>query len=129
MKLCYRGAVYESAPATDNLASEQTLQPTYTLKYRGRAYTVNPAARSQAILDRPPVQLTYRGVAYGLNDALQPRAIAPRPAANRAAARAQVAAVHRENLYRNVQHRLQVAIEQGNDELIHLLEKELHQIG
>jgi hypothetical protein len=123
MKLCYRGVFYESAPATDTFAPEQTLQP-YTLKYRGCIYTVNPAAQRQVVSVRPNVKLTYRGVTYGLNDTAQPQSIAPRPAATRA----QVAAIHRENLYRNVQRRLQVAIEQGNEELIHLLEQELHQI-
>lgn len=130
MKLVYRGVSYDYDPqAQRNVKPSHKFQPAYTLLYRGAVYTVDPSIESQQRFVNPIADLIYRGVAYSLNGEMQPETgaqAAPRPAAT---AQFDLASVHRGNLYRNVQRRLQAAQERGDQQLIHLLERELQQIA
>lgn len=131
MKLFYRGVGYDhdaQAVQSDRPWNRvRAARAGYTLTYRGVSFNVDP---NQEVPDHsalPVAQLTYRGVAYGLNGwtpaAAEP--VAPRSTRSRS----EVAAAHRSNLYRNVQHRLQVAQEKGDTALVRLLEQELQHIA
>lgn len=123
MKLLYRGFSYDFTPGAQTTKEAQQLersrrfQPDFPLLYRGFAYRANPNAASNQPLFAPISNLIYRGLSFSLNGWQA-----------EANPRTELKRVHRENLYRNVQHRLQVAREQGNQELISLLERELRQI-
>ena len=113
------------------------------LKYRGTTYSYNPA---QPIADAVPVTLSYRGVqyqptnqpalgsgvllnyrgvSYKLGHSGQPtEAIAPQTASPQA----EVTSIHQQNLLKNVQRRIKVAQERGNDRLLALLLAECEQL-
>lgn len=48
---------------------------------------------------------------------------------NRLQAMRQAKEVHRQNLRKNIEHRLEVAKAQGNEKLIHQLEAEMRYLG
>lgn len=114
------------------------------LKYRGATYSYNPA---QAIADTVPVTLSYRGVHYqpihqpaiasdallkyrgtsykpGLSEQLT-EAIAPQTVSRRA----EVTSIHQQSLLKNVQRRIEIAQERGDDSLLVLLLAERDQIA
>lgn len=149
MKLTYRGASYEynSSPLevreVDVLRHQQNAhqrcqtlaESNYPLIYRGATYTTAQVARSLASVTvaGTPQLLTYRGVQYIRNAngivefarpakaSLAPEAITP--------AFIEANTVHHENLRRNVQHRLEVARGQGNQNLVNQLEAESRQLA
>ncbi|XHX80208.1 MAG: DUF4278 domain-containing protein [Stenomitos frigidus ULC029] len=139
MQLTYRGAHYDYTPCAAKAAREtnvfRALRPTYNLHYRGSVYTVDPNAEQSPAAAQFTGQLFYRGVTYSLNGEMLPRArkattgVSSRPAFNtKTSSPAEFAAVHRDNLHKNVQHRLQVARDKQDQVLINLLERELQQI-
>lgn len=141
MKLTYRGASYEynntplevreseilNSRSTQN--RHRTLQEThYPLMYRGNRYTTSevvPALASSGAYAAQP--LSYRGVRYtrsqdgtivsGVNE---PQVV---PATTAAVIR-EVSRIHRDNLRRNLERRLQAARERGDRVLVNLLEAE-----
>lgn len=114
------------------------------LKYRGAAYSYNPA---QPIVDAAPVTLSYRGVHYQpanqpapASDALlkyrgvsynlgqsgqATEVIEPQTVPRRA----KVTSIHQQSLLKNVQRRIEVAQEQGDDRLLALLLAEREQLA
>ena len=135
MKLLYRGTSYDYNPHLSNerisWSIEPVVKPTYSLTYRGQAYLVNPNLENQPAATPSSAQLIYRGAAYQLNGetasdakvAIHNQRVAKHSAA------IELAKVHRTNLQRNLQHRLQVAQERGDQTLVQLLEREMQQIA
>ncbi|MBW4692807.1 MAG: DUF4278 domain-containing protein [Lyngbya sp. HA4199-MV5] len=140
MQLTYRGAQYNYTPRSAEAAQETTvfraIRSSYTLHYRGAAYTVDPNAEPALPFVHPGANLMYRGVAYTLNGgdraaaAVQTRAsvVASQPRHQKASNDAEFVMTHRSNLRTNVQRRLQIARERGDQNLVSLLERELQQI-
>ncbi len=136
MQLFYRGTKYDYTPGSLESAREanvyRALRPTFNLAYRGSVYLVDPNQEPHQSVARPVAPLSYRGVTYGLNGWTPAPANAVVQRLNRSfntAPGTEVANIHRNNLYRNLQHRLQVAREKGDQNLISLLERELQQIA
>jgi hypothetical protein len=149
MRLIYRGANYEyNSPAletreTDLLRRHQgayqrckTLQEaSYPLTYRGVRYTTDQVA--EALLSTPtlrtPQRLVYRGQQYikHPNGAIETVVAekATRVPDTTAELFREVNRVHQENLRRNLQHRLLMAKQQGNQALVSLLEAESKQLA
>ncbi|EKQ69082.1 hypothetical protein OsccyDRAFT_1691 [Leptolyngbyaceae cyanobacterium JSC-12] len=149
MKLSYRGASYEynhsplevreSDILTHNRSTQQhcqTLQENcYALTYRGNRYTTNQVI---AALSTPasytPQELRYRGVKYIKNpvDGTTQLAIALQgeatPETTIAAVR-EVSSIHRDNLRRILERRLQAARERGDQSLVSLLEAESRELA
>lgn len=149
MKLVYRGASYEYNPASlevrevDILRHYQSAhqrchtlsESNYPLIYRGARYTTAQVAQSLAsvTVSGTPQLLTYRGVQYIRNAngivefarpakaSLAPKSITP--------AFVEATAVHHENLRRNMQHRLEIAKGEGNQNLVSQLEAESRQLA
>ena len=135
MKLLYRGTSYDYNPHLSNQriswGAAPLVKPSYSLTYRGHAYLVDPNVDMSQPVAAFSSDLIYRGVAYQLNGGTTSEAksaIHDRLAAKRTAA-VELAMVHRNNLQRNLQHRLQVAQERGDQSLIQLLEREMQQIA
>lgn len=132
MKLSYRGASYEYNPPTLEVTEGEVMG-----RYRGaawRCHTVKEMPYAQPRLD-----LSYRGVPYTTGDVARDRAPRRVGAAGLSMVSAQVptalpvlrevSRIHRANLQRNLQHRLEVAKAQGNTYLIDLLEAESRQLA
>ncbi|UBF28086.1 DUF4278 domain-containing protein [Kovacikia minuta CCNUW1] len=131
MKLSYRGVNYEFTPPSLEVTEGEILG-----KYRGVNW------RCHTLQETPIPQinqtLTYRGVSYGPNrvnnqvptmgaQAGSTRTL--KPVVPKAfPVRKQAEEVHRANLLRNLERRLQVAKERGDQNLISLLEAESRQI-
>lgn len=135
MKLTYRGAHYDYSPHTIGTVPRETvanaIKPTFSLNYRGAVYSVDPNAVSHEPVWQPIAQLTYRGVAYALNGWNQP-VVATRTSQLphwKPSLRTETINTHRDSLDRNLQHRLQVAREKGDQNLINLLEREQQQLA
>lgn len=135
MQLTYRGAQYDYTPRNTEAVREATvfraLRPTFNLHYRGSVYAVDPNVESNLPVLKPTAQLLYRGAAYALNGWAKPvTAATSKPAfTGKAFNHTEFVLVHRNNLYSNLQHRLQVARDKGDQDLINLLERELQQIA
>ncbi|MBC7968684.1 MAG: DUF4278 domain-containing protein [Verrucomicrobia bacterium] len=141
MQLTYRGAHYEYTPRSAEAVREsnvfQAIRPAFNLHYRGSVYTVDPNAEPSLPVLQPVAQLVYRGSTYALNgwtastnvqSALS--VISNNSRSNKkTSGSAEIATVHRSNLHNNLQRRLQVARESGDQSLITLLESELQQIA
>ena len=117
-------------------------------RYRGRS--VNFRYVSHVPVPQPVASYTYRGVGYSTNSQGQIVSPAAEPAAEAVAQRQPVfqaqramatglqarrhllreaAEAHRLNIQRSIQHRIEVARAQGNDQLLRQLEDELHQLA
>jgi hypothetical protein len=149
MRLTYRGASYEynSSPleAGENPvlrqgrdASQrcQTLQTAnYPLLYRGVRYTTEQVAAALSPTPAPQSTqvLAYRGIKYIKN----PNGSVEMVAIDRSNGIPQttmlvfkeVGRIHRENLRRNLAHRLEVAKDRGDQTLVSLLEAEFRQLA
>lgn len=141
MQLTYRGAQYEYNPRNAEAVREtnvfRAIRPSYNLHYRGAVYTVHPDAEPILPSVQPSGVLTYRGVSYSLNGGAHPAAAARNQASvvsnkprflQKASDKAAFTTIHRSNLRTNVQRRLQVARERGDQNLVSLLERELQEI-
>lgn len=130
MKLFYRGASYDAQIGVNQYARNVQPQSEYSLRYRGQSYTVNPSSEPANLSTQPIAHLTYRGVQYTVGEeaAVRPGTISS-ATKTRLATKTTVAMAHRQNLYRNIQHRLQVAQAKGDQALIQILEQELQQIA
>jgi hypothetical protein len=137
MKLIYRGQSYEYEPGVGEApVVEQVREPraSYTLQYRGMAYTVDPNVVVRQPVVRPVTNLIYRGVTYGMNG-WQPSAeqakgtVTPEGTPWKMGMSSELSAIHRRNLYQNVERRLQSARQRGDRDLVQVLERELQQIA
>lgn len=132
MKLAYRGTPYTYEPPTFEM-----MESGLTGKYRGQATRISYVYPRHLAALQPSANLKYRGVPYStpagevaMPGAARKVAVAQSSfAAIRAQLSQQVAETHRSNLYRNIEHRLQVAKEKGDQALIRLLEREMQQIA
>jgi hypothetical protein len=137
MKLCYRGVDYDYTPP-----SLEVRESEITGRYRGRPTHFKYV--SHLPIPQPVASYTYRGVGYSTNaqGQVQPAAVAPqrqpifqagRVVAGGLQARRhllkEAADAHRVNIQRSIQHRIEVARSQGNDQLLRQLEDELHQLA
>ncbi len=140
MKLTYRGVDYDYNPTSLELTEQEIVG-----RYRGQAVTFKYVRHVP--VPQPAHHLTYRGVPYSTNTqgqvqpAAQPASesiFAKLTAANRpinpmADARLNMlrsaATVHRDNIQRSLQHRMEVARNQGNERLLHQLEEEMHRFA
>lgn len=117
MKLFYRGASYEHDPSRVGTGKKgQTYkqaepQSTSNLAYRGVTYSVNENKRAIALSPMTNTKVKIPDVFTR-----QDRAKACRR-------------IHQANILRNLQHRLQVAQERGDQTLIQRLEAELRQVA
>jgi hypothetical protein len=141
MKLSYRGASYEYTPPTLEVTEGEIIG-----RYRGQILRRHTARNAPP---QPIVELKYRGVSYytdrsgGVNTAVRPQAkvnaVTPTtaPAAKAAItapsalrrAKEEWLQVHRSNLRQNLERRLQVAKERGDQNLVNQLESELQYIA
>lgn len=139
MKLTYRGASYEYnnsplevregelLPMLSAQQRHRTLQEKhYPLTYRGRQYTTSEVIPALASSGSYHHTLCYRGVNYTrtANGAISAIGETQTIPATAAAAIKEVSRIHRENLRRNLERRLQAARERGDRVLVNLLEAE-----
>jgi len=137
MKLSYRGISYDDNSTFAEMTESQTIG-----HYRGHAF--NFAYPKHIPVPQPVLTLKYRGVAYrttatGGVEALVPtQAIdqavpvapvqVPSVLQSRPAKLSELARIHRENMRRSLQHRLEVAQARGDQRLLHQLEQEMQQL-
>jgi hypothetical protein len=132
MKLSYRGVNYELTPPTLEVTEGEILG-----KYQGVSWHCQ-TLREMHIPRVTPI-LTYRGATYSqgqgvgqvASSAVWGAATKPdRPVFSPKAfpVRKQAGQVHRANLLRNLERRIQVAKEKGDQTLISLLEAESRQL-
>ncbi|TFI54314.1 DUF4278 domain-containing protein [Mastigocladus laminosus UU774] len=128
MKLTYRGVDYESHP----LAVE-TIPGEISGKYRGQQWRRHYPRHIPT--PQPVAELKYRGVAYCVGDPLdieamklrrQPQAIATANTTQKTGQ--ELANTHLAHIRSNLEYRLQVARQKGDQTLIRLLEDEARQI-
>jgi hypothetical protein len=137
MKLSYRGVKYEA-----ELPTFEMMEGDIVGKYRGQAIRHRYPYPRHIPVPQPSLDLQYRGVAYRTNRTADLEEIlnaTPTQSGTLAAPSLlcsasqmklrQVAEIHRTNIYRNVERRMQVAKELGDLHLVRLLELELQQIA
>ncbi|MFQ4142816.1 DUF4278 domain-containing protein [Chlorogloeopsis sp. ULAP02] len=132
MKLTYRGVDYEHNPLTVELTPEEIGG-----KYRGATWERRYPRHIP--VPQPVAELKYRGVPYHIGDPLDVEAMMHRKQRTGSKTEATVtkrkkltedlARTHLVHIQRNLEHRLQVAKEQGNQHLIQLLEEEAKQLA
>lgn len=144
MKLTYRGAEYDYNPLMLEVTESEI-----TCRYRAQS---SPYTYVRHVpIPQMAEKLTYRGVAYQTSRKGEVlRADGTRPTSPSIAARLRVlrdklmgtsaasqarrqllqesSALHQESMTRSLQHRLEVARAQGNQQLIQQLESEMHQV-
>lgn len=145
MKLIYRGVTYEYDPSqikSGNLGQpvrpSQSSQAPYTLIYRGVTMQVDPAHLAEPISSPASYDLIYRGTAYQVRrDSTGATTVISQPGGIPKAKPAStpstmpthyLSKVHQANLMENLQRRLNVAQEKGDQRLVDLLEAERKQI-
>jgi len=132
MKLSYRGATYEGIQPTLEVTEGEILGKYRGASWRGHIYKEMPVPQSG-------LHLSYRGVAYTTGQVnAQTEAQPVQPVTAKAGrshsmpvmfkASKEIALVHRANLQRNLEHRLQIARERGDQRLVQLLEAESRQL-
>lgn len=143
MKLSYRGVRYDRTSTPVEMVESEG-----TGHYRGSNYHFTYPRHIP--VPQPVVELKYRGVAYQTNAAGGATSISPAIRAAKAAVRdvfrpsgldqarsairtkqailSEVANVHRQNIERSLQHRIEVARARGDQNLVNVLEREMQQI-
>lgn len=130
MKLKYRGVTYDYDPTRDTIDDrfDQRREP-FTLTYRGNQYKLSP--RHQVLHTyqaRTTYQLTYRGHKYWVQRPIETpnsRPVSPKTTRDRII---ELEQIHRENLLRNLDHRIEVAREKEDMALLAMLEMERRQL-
>lgn len=131
MKLSYRAAHYDYNPPTLEVSEGEILG-----KYRGAAWRCHTL---QAVpVPQSSMTLKYRGAFYAPNEPadLYPAGVAqrvqraskPSPVPNSLPVLKELAQVHRSNLQRNLERRLDAAKQRGDQTLVAILEKERNQL-
>lgn len=138
MKLSYRGVQYDT-----ELPTFEMMEGDIVGKYRGQAIRHRYPYPRHIPVPQPSLALQYRGIAYRTNRTAdleeilnatpaQPETLAATPSLWCSATQSklrQVSEIHRTNIYRNLERRMQVARELGDLHLVRLLELELQQIA
>ncbi len=149
MKLTYRGVNYDyNPPMLEVTESEDTCryrgnpchysyvrhvpipQPAEQLMYRGVAYQTTRQGHIEQLASHP---LAANGTALSANrqalSSLRNKMIGMSAAAQARRALVQEASLmHKQNIARSLQHRIEVAKAQGNDQLLQQLKSEMSQI-
>jgi Domain of unknown function (DUF4278) len=139
MKLTYRGVDYDA-----NLPTLEVTDSEILCKYRGRPYQYNYVRHVP--FPQTAAALTYRGVAYATNRFGQIESVS-QPERTSVFAKVQTkmnklnpmnekrrrllqeaARVHQENVRRSLEHRIEVAKNQGNMLLLNQLEDEMRHL-
>jgi len=138
MRLCYRGINYEYVPPAVRVTEGEIGG-----EYRGASWRFHIV--EEIPLPQPMLHLIYRGVSYTTGDTppalekasgVSPHIVPPTHGLGKilSASRKlrkgmdEVAQTHLSNIRRSLEHRLQVAKEKGDRELVRLLETESEQI-
>ena len=149
MRLIYRGASYDyNQPALEvregdilrrNQDAQQrcrTLQEaSYPLIYRGSRYTTRDVATALALTPvlRSPQLMVYRGANYIKNANGSTGMVTATKATSAPRTTApifkELGRIHTENLRRNLEHRLRVAKQRGDQSLVSLLEAESRELA
>ncbi|WP_017300942.1 DUF4278 domain-containing protein [Nodosilinea nodulosa] len=138
MKLCYRGVEYDyNPPSLEVRESELTgcyrgnrlnfsyvshvpvPQPVADYNYRGVGYSTNSQGQVQPTTEVAQRQPVFQAGRVSAGQGLRARRHLLREAAD----------AHRINIQRSIQHRIEVARAQGNDQLLTQLEDELHKLA
>jgi hypothetical protein len=136
MKLIYRGESFDYNPnkTSGNLGrparAPHISQTPYTVIYRGQTLRIDPANTAEAALPQN-YELIYRGETYRMNRTGQAAATVHQPTAQvpNALPLRYIGKVHQANLQENLQRRLKVAQERGDQQLVAMLEAERQQIA
>jgi len=126
MRLIYRGVEYEYDPTQGRRDDRiSRFHEPITLTYRGSRYQIDPNRPARSTVEPPPHELIYRGNRYwvGYPDGKPSLSSVSRPRQT-----ADLSAIHRDNLQRNLQHRIEIARQKGDNALLALLEAERSQI-
>ena len=131
MRLSYRGVNYEYTVPTLEVTEGEILG-----KYRGTGWHCHTL--NETPVPRANMELSYRGVHYETNPAAgacgnlafrsEPLATRASVSSRSVAVRKQIDDVHRTNLKRNLDRRLQAAKARGDEQLVSLLEAESKQL-
>jgi hypothetical protein len=134
MRLYYRGTGYDLEPFISDASTLEIPESSMTGYYRGHAFNLNYPKHMPG--PQPERNLNYRGTAYRVltTGELETLAVAPatRVTATRSSLRSSqqnLAEVHRKNIHRSLQHRLEVAQASGDRHLVQQLELEMHQVA
>lgn len=141
MKMTYRGVSYERTPLSLEVTEGEiggkyrgaawqqkyprhipVPQPKLDLKYRGAAYCVGDPIDVEATR----LRRTYAGAATSVVPKTEQVAV---PKTSRQRASEELGHIHRNNICRSLERRLQAARAKGDENLIRLLEAESKQIG
>ncbi|GAP97925.1 arginine synthesis PII-interacting regulator PirA [Leptolyngbya sp. NIES-2104] len=127
MRLIYRGVEYEYDPTqgTRDDRFSQFREP-ITLTYRGNRYQLDPNRPARSTVELQPRELIYRGNRYWVG---YPDGKPMLTNATRSQPVATLNSTHRENLQRNLQRRIEIARQKGDNALLTLLEAERRQIA
>jgi hypothetical protein len=126
MRFIYRGVKYDRQPAASAVREAGVGG-----KYRGQVWQrhalIEPAA------PQPMHHLKYRGVPYTIGEIAtaqtrQPIEVKITSATVLSSLIPEVSRLHRTNLQRNIEHRLEVAKAQGNAVLVAMLEREFDEV-
>lgn len=124
MKLIYRGVTYDYDPTQPRISDiDERARHFYERKpltYRGNEYWLEPGAQ-ELYQPRGSYELIYRGSRYAVHPTGEQPVKAKRTIAD-------LASTHRVNLQRNLQHRIEVARQNGDQALLALLEAEQRQL-
>lgn len=144
MRLCYRGVYYDYVPPTDAVTEGEVLgtyrgqawrehilkhlpvhQPSHYLKYRGVPYWTNQVTNTGRVVE-PRVAITEP--ASTRKSRVRPFGI-PTPSLTKRQRLAELATVHRASIEQSLNHRLTVARQRGDQNLVQLLEAEQQQMA
>ena len=140
MKLFYRGQAYNAEPTPVDVAESNTVG-----QYRGQLFRFKYPRHIPAA--QPKLHLTYRGASYQTTETGEIIPIMPEkvektpvfqglrlnipqnqpPLYSKRRLLQEAAKVHRENIQRSLQHRMEVARAKGDDGLVQALEREMQQ--
>jgi hypothetical protein len=133
MKLTYRGIKYEYAPVAVEVTQTEVCG-----KYRGAEWKAHHSAYTP--VTQHAVELKYRGAAYYSGHREEVEKLKQRKKLNLIFAKNdqiflsnrrkkdELTKIHTANLRRNLQHRLEVAKQRGDENLIRILEEEANQL-
>jgi hypothetical protein len=130
MRFIYRGVYYDQVPS-----SLEVTEGKAGGHYRGAVWRCRTLAETPMSRTTPstPSKLTYRGIVYSPSAptaADSPAVVTQHTLLHRTCPKVvpsllpQVQRLHRSNICRNIERRLEVAKAQGNDDLVALLERE-----
>ena len=121
MRLIYRGAEYEYDPTQIRRGINDRISQFHepiTLTYRGNRYQIDPNRPARSTIEPQPYELIYRGNRYWVG------APNSKPALSTSRPAASLTSTHRANLQQNLQRRIEIARQKGDNALLALLEAE-----